>query len=78
MTMTDEYDEAVFLQGILLSAAVRRFLARFSTLKVIAAGLLDEDVVAELRRCSKAMWDVRVQRIEAARAKTAADELTAL
>jgi hypothetical protein len=63
----DVHDGVLAVTGLLLAEAVRRFLARMSTQRVIDAGLLDDDVVRDLIEASDRMWLVRVQRLQAAR-----------
>lgn len=56
-------DDEVMLRGIILSDAVKRFLARRRTQQVIDMGwMLDEDVVKELIRASDEMYEARLAR----------------
>lgn len=65
---SDEQDREVFLKGILLSEAVRRFLARHRTQKVLdMEWMLDEDVVKDLIEASEAMYAARLNRVNIAR-----------
>ncbi len=68
MRVLDEHDEAVYAEAYIMAEAVRRFLRRHRTQKVIDAGLLDDDVVRDLVASSDRMWLIRTQRISAARA----------
>jgi len=63
MRTLDEHDEAFYMEAFVLADAVRRFLARRSTQKVIDAGLLDEDVVQHLTQSSDRMFLIRTQRV---------------
>ncbi len=64
----DDDDREVFLQGLLLAEAVRRFLARQRTQQVIDMGwMLDADVVSDLVTESRKMQIARGQRIANAR-----------
>lgn len=65
--LPDEHDAAVLGAGIALSDAVRRFLARRQTRRVIDAGLLHADVVADLEAAHESMLAARVRRVRAAR-----------
>ena len=65
--MMDEDDVAVFTQGLVLDEAVRRFLNRVQTLRVIQAGLLDRDVVLDLQHEHDKMLRLRRVRIDNAR-----------
>lgn len=63
----DEHDEAVYAEAFWLADAVRRFLDRASTQRVIDAGLLDADVITDLVAASDRMWLARAQRVSVAR-----------
>lgn len=64
----DALDAEVMLRGIVLSDAVRLFLARQRTQQVIATGfMLDEDVVRALRDAADAMYAARLARLTEAR-----------
>ncbi len=63
----DEHDEAVYAEAFVMAEAVRRFLARMTTQRVIDASLLDADVVTELIESADRMWSIRTQRTGAAR-----------
>lgn len=65
----DEHDQAVYGEAFMMADAVRRFLARIQTQKVIAAGLLDDDVVRDLVDSNDRMFLIRTQRISEARRK---------
>ncbi len=61
-------DDEVMLKGIVLSDAVRRFLARRRTQEIIATGfILDEDVTNELIRASDEALAARQARLAEAR-----------
>lgn len=66
----DEHDRALYSEAFLLAEAVRRFLARRSTQRLIDAGLLDKDVVGPLVESADRMWSIRTQRVGAARDDT--------
>lgn len=63
----DEHDEAVYVEAFRLADAVRRFLDRASTQRLIDAGLLDADVITDLVNANDRMWLARTQRVSAAR-----------
>lgn len=65
----DEYDDAVYREAFVLADAVRRFLARRQTEKVIAAGLLDDDVIRALAESSGRMQQARLARVGQARSE---------
>lgn len=69
----DDNDEAVWAQTFLLADAVRRFLARRQTQKIIDAGLLDADVVKDLVDANDRMWLARTDRITEARLRNRED-----
>ena len=63
----DEHDEAVYAEAFWLADAVRRFLDRASTQRLIDAGLLDADVITDLVNANDRMWLARTQRVSVAR-----------
>jgi len=63
----DEHDQALYSEAFRLAEAVRLFLARNTTQRVIDAGLLDDDVVTSLVESADRMWSIRTQRVGAAR-----------
>jgi len=63
----DEHDQALYSEAFRLAEAVRLFLARRTTQRVIDAGLLDADVVTPLVESADRMWSIRTQRVGAAR-----------
>jgi uncharacterized PurR-regulated membrane protein YhhQ (DUF165 family) len=67
MTTLDEHDAAFYQEAFILADAVRRFLGRVQTRKVIDAGLLDTDVVTALVESADRIWLIRTQRASAAR-----------
>lgn len=67
MRVLDEHDDAFYREAFTLAEAVRRFLGRVQTQKVIAAGLLDDDVTASLVESADRIWLIRTQRVSAVR-----------
>jgi len=64
----DAHDMAVYHEAFVLAEAVRRFLGRRTTQRVMDWKLLDADVTKDLIESSDRMWLIRTQRISAARA----------
>lgn len=69
----DEWDQVVYAEAFRMAGAVHRFLARYSTHRVIDAGLLDEDVVRDLVASNDRMYLARVDRVTVARKKAAGE-----
>lgn len=67
MTTLDPYDEAVWAETFPLADAVRRFLTRASTQRLIRYGFLDQDVTEALIEADQRMSIARAERIAAAR-----------
>lgn len=70
----DDHDHAFYTEAFILADAVRRFLVRVQTRRVIDAGMLDEDVVNDLVSSADRIWLIRTQRVAAARALSPQEE----
>lgn len=65
--LLNEHDYAFYVEAFTLAQAVQRFLRRVRTQRVIDAGMLDADVVAELVESADRIDLIRTQRVQHAR-----------
>ncbi len=63
----DIHDRRVFDEAYQLGPAVDRFLRRMRTRQMLDSGLLDQDVVDDLRQAAAAMRRARMDRVWFAR-----------